>query len=113
MTKKAKSIKEVLIAARWILDNVGWCQNTYTKNKSGISNDTPGNMIDLNNVSAACLLGAVHLVETNSMIRSKAFNMINDRLYNIEGRYSLSWNDDPRRTKDQVLFFLDKIIKEA
>lgn len=32
---KVHTVKEVLIAAKWILENVGWCQGAYFKDKEG------------------------------------------------------------------------------
>jgi hypothetical protein len=113
--KKAATIKEVLIAARWILDNIGWCQGSYTKTKSGEYGVLPPIHSDnIGDVSAACLEGAVWLVETkNHLLPGETFDFIQ---FKIENKYSqsiTSWNDEPKRTKKQVLSFLDKIIEEA
>jgi hypothetical protein len=118
--KKAATIKEVLIAARWILDNIGWCQGSYTKTKSGKPSVlTPitlhsDNIGDISDISAACLRGAVWLVETkNHLLSDETFDFIQFKIENKYAQSMTSWNDDPKRTKNQVLSLLDKIIEEA
>jgi hypothetical protein len=110
--KKAATIKEVLIATRWILENVGWCQRALFKNKAGepIFNGRHPSDID-----SACLLGAVWLVESDvDFLKNKTMEFIITELNIQYDTMSMSsWNDDPKRTKNQVLSFLDKIIKEA
>lgn len=94
---KAKTVTEVLIAARWILDNVGWCQkmtNLYQSDKH----------------SAFDIIAALGEVETNS----------NALFYNAYNRLKLSlsnpcinlivFNDDPTTTKEMVLALFDRAI---
>jgi hypothetical protein len=33
---KAKTVKEGLIATKWILENRGWCQTHYHADKNGV-----------------------------------------------------------------------------
>lgn len=96
MENKAKTVTEVLKAAKWMLENVGWCQGQYSKyNKQG-------------KLTAFCAAGAISHVVTDYELRLKAQDQLSAA---IKEAYIPHWNDDPKRTLPQVLKAFDKAIK--
>lgn len=96
MENKAKTVTEVLKAAKWMLENVGWCKNQYTKY------DTNGKPM------AFCAAGAISHVVTDCELRVKAHDRLSAA---IKEPYIPNWNDDLDRTLPQVLKAFDKAIK--
>lgn len=102
---KANSAKEVLIAARWIIDNVGWCKNTFQK--YGKNSNVP---------VAFCLDGALNNVDASDSLRISAKNLVRNNLPRpFKRNYSGVWvfNDDKKTTKRKVVNFLTEVIKKA
>jgi hypothetical protein len=110
---KAKTVKQALIAMRYILNRYGWCQGNYYVDKQGNSIISPYQ----GPLGGCCLSGARDLVECDDydtwcQIRYQ----INSRIWNVIGiMYATipAWNDHPNRTKQEVLDLLDKLIEEA
>jgi hypothetical protein len=100
---KAKTIKEALIATRWIIDNVGWCQGRLYRTKPG--KDLYAGGFNYEALDACCLEGALNCVETE-VPYNEAWNTINAA---VSGGV-VYWNDAPGRTKQEVLDMLDGII---
>ena len=110
---KAKSVKEVLIAAKYLLKNVGWCQkyyakkhdrglwiNLYTDLKDQFSSEEAKEIIGF------CSVGAIRAVEATEIgLKTSAIAKLPGIL--------ADWNDDPSRTKKQVLAAFDQAIKSA
>jgi hypothetical protein len=106
---RAKTAKEVLIAARWIIKHVGWCQGTYAKDVEGFSVDPM-----YPDAACFCLSGVLDAVETDADYRSQAWQVLNEHILNNElGLSIVSFNDKKGRTKEEVLSLLDNAIKEA
>jgi hypothetical protein len=108
---KATTVKEVLIATRWIIDNVGWCQYRSFQLEGGNSLDAYWMSIEEvleRGVAACCLGGSIRLVEVadNALI-DEARICIEEAL----NGYVASWNDQPGRTKQEVLDLLDRVIE--
>lgn len=102
---EAKTVKEVLIAAKWILENVGWCQGDSKKYASGEGWSRPFVPV------AFCSLGSIDAVEkTGHMLGEMAREQL--RL-TIQSNYIAEWNDNQYRTKEQVVEAFDKAIKRA
>lgn len=107
---KAKTVKEVLTAGRWILENVGWCQGSYYKDKNG-SNVGLSARRNPENVACACALGSIYLVETDEpSAMDGAITALADA-YKIDS--IADFNDDPGRTKQEVLDLFDRAIEGA
>lgn len=107
---KAKTVKETLTAARWILENVGWCQGSYYKDKNG-SNVGLAARHNPENVACACALGSIYLVENDEPFAiDKAITTLADasKIGSIA-----DFNDDPGRTKQEVLDLFDRAIEGA
>lgn len=106
---KAKTVKEVLIATRYII-NSGWCQGTYyqDENNNYVGIDIDNKEAALPMIKSCCLSGALHLVEVpkNNLAFGKAYNLV----IKAVGDSIARWNDGPTRTKEQVLNLLDKLI---
>jgi hypothetical protein len=111
---KAKTVKEVLVATKWILEHFGWCQGDTYRDKSGVS-------CPPNRAKSSCLEGALQLVEIDYSywrggfsagysVLVGAYDLLEKR---ISGKRLTNWNDEPKRTKKQVLALLDKAIKQA
>jgi hypothetical protein len=98
---KAKTVKEVLVATKWILDHHGWVQGTFTK-------------VDSNKkLVGFCLVGALDTVEVEGkdyILKPQAYSLMQNELSYL----SLSaWNDLYGRTKEQVLSLIDQAIERA
>jgi hypothetical protein len=97
MTNKANNVSDVLIAARWIINSVGWCQHSPTKL------DDDGNIIGM------CALRAIGIVEiSGNSLTSATVNMLkqaNDITQPLH-----NWNDELERTEEEVLLAFDKAI---
>lgn len=111
---KAKSVKEVLIAARWIIDNVGWCQLSYfqTKNGDRLSWSVIRDLLTNSDIRAVCAIGAIQLVDTDTdveLLQFDAENLLNEMV----GCHVVFWNDDASRTKQEVLDLYDRAIERA
>lgn len=119
---KAKTPKQVLQAAEWILTNVGWSQGCLCKDENGSmimveSTDHAGGFRPEAGeppIAGACLGGALGLVETDPDIRTQAFGILADVIQHHTGsRYIIFFNDNPNRTKQEVLKVIREAIKEA
>lgn len=97
---QATTVKEVLKAARWIIDNVGWCQGYYRKNAQG------QDVYDDSQAACFCSVGALLAVETsNQNLTTIAENLLNKDV--------VTWNDTPGRTKEEILKGFDLAIQRA
>jgi hypothetical protein len=106
---QAITVKEVLVAARWILDNVGWCKGWYAKDAEGVR------VWDYCTRSAACycLMGAVAVVETTPELRNSALDLLAVLVDPVNFASVSIWNDTLDRTKEEVLQIFDQAIKKA
>jgi hypothetical protein len=99
---QANTVKEVLIAARWMIENVGWCKGIYTQYPADITLGAPNPR-----PCAFCATGAIYHVEAEAGLRSAAESFLERSL----GVYSVpTWNDYPETTKEQVLQAFDLAI---
>lgn len=111
----ATSTKEVLVAARWILDNVGWCQGHSMVDAAGNPLDTYQGA-DMKKAVALCSAGAVNVVNVGVK-----WNLISDAIYALsvagspQGQHTsiVQWNDAPGRTKKEVLDLFDSAIAKC
>ena len=92
----AKSTKEVLIAAKWIIKNIGWSHYG-------------GRSIDKNGKKIYCTLIAITNVEATFDLKYEAQNI----LRGIVKDQLSTWNDNPNRTKQDVIDLFNKGIKLA
>ena len=105
---KAKTVREALVATRWIIDQVGWCQGRLYQAKDGNVIWYKGGIIP-GNLGACCLEGAMSLVEIDSeYVRFDAGKKI--RAIGTDHTSIHIWNDALGRTKEQVLAMLDQVI---
>lgn len=100
---EAKTVKEVLIAARDILTNTGWCQGQYWRNSQGRF------AAKREDIASACAVGSILQVDASQELRNKAL----DTIEGLTGIFLPTWNDDPKRTKEEVLQVFNKAIEEA
>jgi hypothetical protein len=103
---KATTPKQVLIAAKWILENKGWCQHHFGLTKNGKNLSYTQCRKDLDR---ACLVGAIGVIDAESPIRVRAEQAVLNLLPGISISH---WNDELGRTKQQVLDLLDRVIEE-
>lgn len=100
---KARSVLEVLVATRWILQNVGWVQGQYHKYVDG-------------EIIGVCLMSALRLVDTqhvNHQIQARGllYQDIEAEAVDIDETFALgSWNDQKGRKKEDVIALLTQII---
>lgn len=104
---KAKSVKELLTAAEWVLKNVGWTKGYMALNKdNGVFIED-----DYSNLGSVCLLGAFSVVDIS---HPELFSKAVAHFKQVNNIYSISYfNDDKTRTKEQVLAAVRKAIKAA
>ena len=88
----------------------GWCQNTNAQDDLGLTVS-----VSSPRASSYCLAGALssslgkycdryYDFSTEDLIYKKLHEKINTSV--------IKWNDDPKRTKKQVLALLDSVIEE-
>lgn len=110
--KKAKTAKEVLVAAKWIIENVGWCQNAFAKDKNGQT--IPPRVHNAENIACVCSLGALELVQANLSIKMAAEKILLDTINQKPRsfwRSVIEWNDTS--SKEEVVKTFDEAIKMA
>lgn len=107
--RKAKTAKEILIASRWLLVNHGWCRFYQHAIVKAMGHDK----------HSFCALGALLIVE-KKFSYYEAYDKLVDALpsdYNFllsdRGAHLAEWNDDYRRTKEQVIKLFDRAIKSC
>lgn len=115
---QAKSVKEVLTAAHWILSHLGWAQSAYFRNKNGSRMEyVYDNGLDYqrrvpaypDQLGSCCMGGAIELVETTSRLRYETIAFLSRRM----SPDIAFWNDKPERTKEEVLTTLKQAIQKA
>lgn len=125
-SRPAETIKEVLIATKWILENVGWCKRYYWQDASGEEipsrclYDRAGNG---KRIAKCCLTGAIKLVNVLGYegLQETSFLHMQTELLVVEtinkiypGRYSLpGFNDNILTQFKDVIALLDAAIKEC
>jgi len=108
-SNRAKTIKEVLVAAKWMIENIGWCQEDlviYDRN---------------NNEEAFCATGAISYVNgygERSIVKDNAIRVLANAIdgYQIHDTTTcldtiVNFNDWSETTKNKVLSKFDKAIK--
>lgn len=101
---QAKTVKEFLVAAQWILENKGWCQGYYRKNAAG-----QHVYVDAD-AASFCSIGALWAVEAASPHLLREAETL---LSKIVKKDVIMWNDTPGRTKEEILNVFEQAIKEA
>jgi len=94
---KAKTVKQALVAAQWMLDNIGWVKGNFEK--FGFDGKSIG----------FCLSGAINRVETTDGVRMRARSALEN---SVKERYFpsiIGFNDYIGTTKEDV----DTVIKTA
>jgi len=97
---KAKTDKEVLKAAEWMITNIGWCQY-----RPAMYN---GDHVPM----AFCLTGAIQFVEASGTIKAAARELLRTALAIHEPEMHgsiIGFNDSPGRHRDEVV----KLLKRA
>jgi hypothetical protein len=112
---KAKTVKEVLVAAKWLLQNYDWNQAAWYITTDGLRLNSPEWFIVARKqnrlqLKSCCISGAVQLVNTDKDTKEMALLSLQSaaRTDNI-----INWNDWNGRTKEQVIKLLDKAIEKA
>lgn len=104
---KAKTVKEVLAAAEWLLTNIGWTQGAGYRDKEGkrlnVNKYSPVN--NLPQIRSMCLLGALYLVEATGATYIKAVRLLED----VGHTPVMMLNDRQGQTLQGVL----KVIRKA
>jgi hypothetical protein len=93
---RAKNSTEVLKAAKWILENVGWIKGEFTKR------DKKGNYLGF---CAAGALSAVRKSDPDDWMKAR------ERLAKQMGCPIASFNDDKKTTKKMVIDAFDRAIR--
>jgi hypothetical protein len=108
---KATTVKEGLVATKWILENKGWCKGFYQVDADGYGVFDPINQP----FCGSCLSGAMQLVEYQ--VESISYLTKRAVLSSINGEPPTSnsipyYNDAPERTKEEVIALLDRLIAD-
>jgi hypothetical protein len=96
MKNKVSSAKEILLAARWILENHTWMQNDFQSFNNG--------------KWSFCAVGAINQVKTDSRPQ---YQVARQLLNSVVGGSIVAYNDDEGRTKEEVLVAFDRAIAKA
>jgi hypothetical protein len=91
MTRPARTVREVLIAAKWILEHVGWCQGYFSVSSNG-------------KCVGFCSTGAIHTVHAKPSLIAKTMLV-------MQG--ITTFNDEPSTTLPMVLARFDEAIARA
>lgn len=102
-----------LLADTRALIRKGWTQNAYARDK-----DDNITYIADQHACSWCLTGALHRASLDSSTLGKNFMLVHQRLEvrqlleaHANGSLS-SFNDSPKRTKEDVLALIDKVMDE-
>lgn len=114
---KATTVKEVLVAAKWLLNKYQWCRGSWYKDslKEGYYNPDKF-LTGTKQLSCMCLDGAVKIVDADGYTKEQARDLLNSLLKTdsiVVWNDIAVWNDAPKRTKKQVLALLNKAIDKA
>jgi len=100
MTRPARTVREVLVAARWILENVGWTKGVYARNSRGQST-----LAQDAGAQCFCGMGATYAVLKQNMdLGIQARALLGDMV---------AFNDAPSTTLPMVLARFDEAIARA
>jgi len=112
---QAKSVKQVLQAAEWIIQNVGWSQFANFRDKNGQVAGYVSKLSDSDyaNLGSVCLNGAVQLVKANYALKLKALVLLDAAAGKGCGFSSITaFNDLSSTTKNKVLSMIRRVIQE-
>ena len=98
---QATTVKEVLIAAKWILEHTDWHQYTMYRYPKKCHRTPAGIAIP----NSFCALGAIDITEAPQAVKAAAM----DTLHGMVGPVA-SWNDMQSRTKEHVIELFDEAI---
>lgn len=102
---KAKNVKQVLEAARWILENVGWGTMYYGQTQMGM----PLAMGQVHcDTKCACATGAIWMVEAKEELKNQAEDLLKEEV----GTHVPFWNDARGRTKEEVIDVFTRVINK-
>ena len=122
---KAHTVKQVFTATLWILQNVGWCQKYYFRDKQDnpmscafrSGDQEPGRRTPENyqELGACDLMGALDTVEADPYLRVVAQNSLEQMIgASRSDPFPLNvWNDRPERTLADVVALLERAINET
>jgi len=124
MGKKARTVVDVLKAARWMIENIGWTQFSDFRDSKGRPIIGESRLQCVSKIRSMCLMGALNLVEKEDIryyhitsMRKKverAIQKVCPRWFANTSNTSISnFNDDPDRKKEDILRVLDLAIKDA
>ncbi len=97
---KAKTSTEVLKAAKWIIENVGWCKKNFTKH------DKEGKLVGV------CASQAIFSVEVENDFEGSIRSAARYRLEDAMGSDIIGFNDRSQTKKRDVIRAFNKAIGE-
>lgn len=98
---KEQSLKDTLVEARSLIQNVGWAQGSYAAYGEG------------KQVIGYCALGAICATHASPEIRHIAIMRLSEQTIQYNGSDIVSYNDAEGRTKEEVLAVFDAVIAEG
>jgi hypothetical protein len=108
MSTEAKTVKEVLIATKYIIEHLDWHQGCKYRDKSGEHLSRSNEKFE-SELGSVCLLGGLSLVVANEY----AVNKTECILRNHFGSPITTFNDAFGQTKEKVIKVLDEVIEAA
>lgn len=103
---KAKTVKEVIIAAKWILENVGWHKGNMFRDVKGKAIISSTAVLNPERVGSVCAAGAVRLVDKFPSLEENTLRALSAQM----GRPVWLWNDTIASSKKEVLDLFDQAI---
>jgi hypothetical protein len=103
----SKDIANILECAAKLIETKGWTQGSYARD----ANDGAVSSLD-KNAECFCIIGALSHVSLgyDSNTRRKAYQFATNIIHNER---LTTWNDDPARTKEEVITFLKSAAELA
>lgn len=96
---QATTSDQVLRAAMWIIDNVGWTQRSARRDKLG--NRLFAN--DLHQLGSVCAIGAVFVVDAPPDSKNDAHRRLDRTCLRLYSTHCMSYNDRFETTKEDIL----------
>jgi hypothetical protein len=106
------NVKEVLLNAAKLLEEKGWTQRTYARDKHGFSTVSTDD-----DAVCFCAIGAINragfeLKDYEETLRLEAVAVLSESLGEFDNSIS-QWNDYHRRTKEEVISKLKEVAESV
>lgn len=110
---EAKTVRQALRAIRWMLENVGWCQERFYLDANGKQLNSEIVLRGRVAPCKMCLSGAIQLVQVTKDVGQKTFGLIHKEIRSMGYTGTIDFNDHPKTTSEMVIGMLKAAEKKA